>query len=78
MSKKQLSAAQIAQRRAAGRKGYEAVIARLGKTEFHKRGGAKIRALDLYTSRNGAVGYAAAVLDGVHIPKGKQHRHGGK
>ena len=59
----------------AGRLGY---IAALWETagKFHQMGGKTTTRLYLYTSEiDGAVGYEAAVRDGVHIPKGKKHRY---
>jgi hypothetical protein len=59
----------------AGKLGYQAVTARLGK-EFHQKGGQKSAELYFYTSPlDGAVGYEAAVRDRAHKPKGKPHRH---
>jgi hypothetical protein len=74
-AKKPLSAAQIEQRRAAGRSGYRAATERLGTTEFHRRGGAKMRSLELFTAPDGSIGYEAAVRWGAHKPLGKKHRH---
>lgn len=57
----------------AGKRGYMATIAKIGKTEFHKRGGQARLRMELFTAPDGEIGLTA--YSRYYPLKGKKHRY---